>query len=214
MNLITKNAKVFDSMNETGKNPDTDFIRCEKKFLSGKEKSILYIGFGEGQNLIYLLKQGYPVVDGVEASKRRIEYVKKVIKQYRFNNLSTLMHTTNNLIKASNEAYDCVFGWQSLYYNNEHSFKIYLKEIYRVLKPNGSLVVSMISERHSFCKKDQDTAERGVNAQGDCTFFCIRNMTHIEELFCQFRIESVGYYDNDLFGDGTSNHHYVILLKK
>jgi hypothetical protein len=72
--ILESNKKEWDEMPILGMHVDINLVRCQKRlFGEAKNKKILYIGFGEGQNLEYLAREGFEVY-GTEIAKSRLNY--------------------------------------------------------------------------------------------------------------------------------------------
>ena len=138
--VIRQNKKDFEKIGQYNMHIDTNLIRCKKNlFDDGKGKKLLYIGFGEGHNLAYFLKEGFKCY-GTEISKNHVDYVNKRLK-----GKARLRLVDSNILPYKDNFFDVVVAWQSLYYNNERSLREALYEIQRVLKPGGCFLSSMVS---------------------------------------------------------------------
>ena len=106
--------------------------------LSGE--SILEFGFGTAQNLI-LLKQRKPeaLVQGVDIDPKI-----KSIAEYKLrkNNLDVPLHLYDgNTLPFSDKSFDKVFSSLVFHQLNVETKLHCLKELHRVLKPNGTLII-------------------------------------------------------------------------
>lgn len=102
-------------------------------------KKILDIGCGDGHNMYYLSKWKQNLVIGIELSQDTIRIAKK-----RYPNLD-IRHMNAEKIKFQNQEFDEVYAIDIL----EHVDKLdkVVKEIYRVIKVGGKLIVGVPYEK-------------------------------------------------------------------
>lgn len=205
---------VWNKLQIVSMNLDVNLVRLQQYlFPKGRGKKLLYIGFGEGQNLVYLAKQGFDVY-GTELAETRIKETKKRLKK---ENLKAHLYlVSSNQLPFNNDFFDVVVAWQSLFYNNGETLKNALKEIRRVLKPGGQFLSSVISTKqellchkkigHSLYRPAKETG------QGDCVIFCFKNKKEIRWLWRDFSKVKIGFYSSYLFKN--RNFHYVVYCLK
>lgn len=99
-------------------------------------KTILDIACGSGYGANYLAQNGAKFVVGIDISEKAIAHAKK---HYKASNLRFLIGDATCLA-LKNNSFDVVVSFETLEHIPE--YKKYLKETYRVLKPNGPFIVS------------------------------------------------------------------------
>ncbi|MBL7045403.1 MAG: class I SAM-dependent methyltransferase [Parcubacteria group bacterium] len=205
---------VWENINVHGMNLDVNLVKCQKYlFPDSAGKKLLYIGFGEGQNLIYLAKEGFDVY-GTEIAENRFSEAKKRLKKHKIR--ADLRLVESNLLPFKDDYFDVVIGWQSLYYNNKETLTGALSEINRVLKPGGKFLSSMISPKQTLlCNKEiapsvyHPAKETG---QSNCIVFCFKTKEQINRIYKEFVNIRIGFYSSYLFR--SHNFHYVIACEK
>ncbi|MBI2024680.1 MAG: class I SAM-dependent methyltransferase [Candidatus Harrisonbacteria bacterium] len=212
--IFERNKSVWDNLKISSMNLDVNFVRCQKYlFPEGRKKKLLYIGFGEGQNLEYLAKAGFDVY-GTEIAESRVGETKKRLKKNKLK--ARLYLVKSSALPFQDGFFDIVVAWQSIYYNDENGLKAILKEINRALKPKGQFLSSMISTKQNLLcsKKIGLSTYRPAKKTGqqNCTIFCFKNKNQIRKLYGDFARIKIGFYSSYLFK--SRNFHYVIYCVK
>ena len=78
-----------------------------------KGKKVLDIGFGHGNNLLFLAQLGFQLY-GIEVTPGIGEVVQKRLAQYGYS--STLCQGTNREIPFEHETFDAIVSWDVLHY--------------------------------------------------------------------------------------------------
>lgn len=100
-----------------------------------KDKTILDIASGEGYGS-NILAQRAKYVYGVDISEEAVAHAKS---KYKSNNLQYLHGSATN-IPIANETIDMVVSFETIEHHDKHEEM--MREIKRVLKPNGILIIS------------------------------------------------------------------------
>ena len=114
---------------------------AKKKIKKGSK--ILDVGTGEGYGSAYLaLADKEFNVIGIDIDKN---YILHARKKYTFNNLKFKLYNGNKL-PFEDSKFDAVTAFQVIeHIKDEHNF---ISEIYRVLKPNGILIITTPNRIH------------------------------------------------------------------
>ena len=156
--IVKKNVEKYEKIYIRGQNhnyPNLDLVRIQKIFLKNYLGKTLDYGFGTGENLIFLSKEGHKMF-GLETSPTVINLVKKKLKKNKVkSNLSILKNSKklpykknffNNIVCIS------VLSQLKTKKNVEHL----LSEFLRVLKKDGNLIIDINGPKsgHFFNKND------------------------------------------------------------
>lgn len=115
----------------------------ESNKLSKKSK-VLELGCGEGQNAIYLLKNGYNIFAS-DVSPEAIKWCKEKAKEQNFdeNHFFVLDALNNNL----SDSFDCIFSISTLHMLVlEEDRKKFLDFIYSHLKTKGIAIITVMGD--------------------------------------------------------------------
>lgn len=156
--IVKKNVEKYDKIYIRGQNhnyPNLDLVRIQKIFLKNYLGKTLDYGFGTGENLIFLSKEGHKMF-GLETSPTVINLVKKKIKK---NNVKSNLNVLKNSEKLpyKKNFFDnivCISVLSQL--KTKKNVGHLLREFLRVLKKGGNLIIDINGPKsgHFFNKND------------------------------------------------------------
>lgn len=131
-------------------------LNLDKK--SFKKKKICDVSCGEGRDLLFLKECGFDVY-GTEISEEMVKTVQRNIE-----NKSIARHIkvgTNDSVPFKDGYFDYLLSWNACYYTGKtKDFNLHVKEFARILKPGGTLVLS-IPKKTAFIFKKSDKYKPG-----------------------------------------------------
>jgi ubiquinone/menaquinone biosynthesis C-methylase UbiE len=135
--------KIFEKYGKCFDKPHEDMARIAKLLKKENAKKILDVGCGSGRHVVYLAQKGFDVW-GIDDSQEGINLSNNWLKKIKL---------TANLKVASffkkfpfeNNYFDAVISTWSIHHGKEKQVKFSIKEIERVLKPNGIVYISVTS---------------------------------------------------------------------
>lgn len=114
----------------------------ETKFVKENilaNKKILELGIGTGRNAEYILKKSN-ILYGVDAANNMLTHCKKKFeKEVSEKKLHLILSDLDRKLPFNNKKFDQIICIRVIKYIN--NWKDLLKEAYRVLKPNGTLII-------------------------------------------------------------------------
>jgi demethylmenaquinone methyltransferase/2-methoxy-6-polyprenyl-1,4-benzoquinol methylase len=116
--------------------------------LDKKAKNVLDIATGTGDLAIMMAREDIDKITGLDISSGMLEVGKKKVKDLGFDNKVDMIIGDSENLPFKDETFDAItvaFGVR-----NFENLELGLKEIYRVLKKQGSLVVLETSQPNSF----------------------------------------------------------------
>ena len=135
-----------------GKYPSEEFIRfIARNFYNKRRKKIkiLELGCGPGANIWYLSREGFDVY-GIDGSNIAIKKAKKRLKKENLKATLILGDVIN--IPFKDNFFDLVFDIECLYSNSYLETKKILREVHRVLSPDGLFYSKTFSTKISGLK--------------------------------------------------------------
>lgn len=123
---------------------------------------VLDLGCGVGQYTKYFLDKNYEVV-ATDISYKALEYLKN-----KYSNVETIKQDMTKSFNIKDNEFDIVFANLSIHFFNEKDTINLLKEIKRILKPNGLFIGSVNSTKAYEFIKDHVTPiqENYYNSNG------------------------------------------------
>ena len=154
-------------------------------------KKVLDIGFGHGNNLLFLHTLGM-VLYGIEVQSEICAVVGDRLKKHGIE--SDLRQGTNQQIPFPDQMFDFLVSWDVLHYEStEDHLRQALAEYYRVLKPGGRLFLSTVAPESSVLRQARIVGPHRYQLSRDddfrkgTIFFCCDRpaylQTYLEERF-------------------------------
>ena len=151
-NIWAESYKLFKQTGEELAYPSETLIRLFKgDYVTGKRedvsgKSVLDMGFGNGNNTIFLASLGMKA-SGVEVHQDICDQVQKTLKSVGLS--ADLRVGVNQKIPFEDDSFDYLVSWNVLHYEGtEEGVKAGIEEYARVLKPGGRLLLSTTGPAH------------------------------------------------------------------
>jgi ubiquinone/menaquinone biosynthesis C-methylase UbiE len=122
------------------------------KYLPKKRIRILDAGGGTGRFAIPLAKKGYDITLS-DISKTMLDKAKKISNENRINSINFVKESITDMKNQKNNSFDAVLIMNAIldYCGNHRKA---LKEIMRVLKPNG-ILIGNVNNRFVYCSQHE-----------------------------------------------------------
>lgn len=192
---------------------------CEESYYYANKwrregrRSVLDLGCGLGRHALLFAKCGFKVT-ACDISPEAIGYLKKSCRE-NGTDLRALVADMNSLPFAD-DAFDCVFAMHAAGHCDTDGMKRILREIKRVLKPKGTVFLTLCSkETYTFAETglprlDPNTVIKTDGPEKGVPHFFADPKT-IEELFAEFELIKVRMIDDCYYGGSWKNQkHYFI----
>ncbi|MBE3092521.1 MAG: class I SAM-dependent methyltransferase [Actinobacteria bacterium] len=125
------------------KNVSDEFLPIALKWKEGNLNTVLDLGCGIGRNALYMARTGFNV-HAFDLSK---EGLSQLSKEAKLQNLNIQIKIGDMLnLPYSNNFFDCLLAFHSIYHTDYDGLKRVISEIYRVLKKNGEIYVTLNSK--------------------------------------------------------------------
>ena len=149
---------------------------------------ILDIGFGKGNDSIFLATKGFRVT-AIDAKKNNVDDLARAAKE---NNLSIKAGQIDvRKFEFRSDTYEIIVAMNSLFFLNGNEFKMIIENIKKSLKPDGIAIISSFTVDDSLFKKLERTANK-IDAQtfqddtGNSWFFLKEE--ELKNMFFDFEI--------------------------
>jgi len=165
------------------------------------EVKILDIGCGTGAGAWYIAREGFSTW-GIDGSKTAIERAKE---RFRKDNLEGIFEI-GDFVKLNypDGFFDCVVDICSIQHNRKESIKRILKEIRRILKPEGKIFTMLINKKTKLV--DQTNPFEG---KGFTYFFDKKKILDLFSGFQDLRVEK-----SEITDQGNLISHFIVMGQK
>ncbi len=179
-----------------------DYIPGLDKDYAGKK--VLDIGFGSGNNLIFLASLGFQLF-GTEVHPEICDSVSGMLRRLGYE--SDLRVGTNRQIPFHDNEFDFLVSWDVIHYeDNEDAMCNAISEYARVLRPGGRLILSTAGPEHKILSGSRTLGGHRyqIGRKGDFregqVFFYFDAPNYVQHYFCEsFRDLLVGRIRDFLF---------------
>ncbi len=202
--------------------PDENIIRIFKgKYLElPKAGKLLDCGFGSGNNLVFLASLGYECY-GLEVAESAIQKASSLMNKYNFPTEFALLNGIEH--PYDDNFFDIVVSWNCLHYNgNRKDVDSTISELFRILKPGGTLLLSTISHEHGLVVNSDEISKNqfkvkstyNLDNRAGVVVYSPGTQEDMLELFTDFENLQYGYTKSDLFDANNANACHLVYGKK
>ena len=151
---------LYKKENYFGTGPTLLAIFAKKIIEDNSLHHILELGCGQGRDAVFFSRLGYNIL-ATDISKNAIDFVNKVKKEEKLDNLEVLVHDTQKVLNVNNSKFDLIYSNLALqFFNIAELEKIFLN-IYELMKHNSYFLFSTKKfgdKYHNFGNKISDNA--------------------------------------------------------
>jgi ubiquinone/menaquinone biosynthesis C-methylase UbiE len=181
-------------------------------------KNIMDLGCGEGRHSIYLAQQGFKVY-ATDISETGIEITKSKAEELKLENIQFKQHDMRDMPFDNNSLDGILCVWTTGQGILEDSRKN-VNEIYRVLKPNGVVVIDYISVDDKQYGKgneiEKDTFINNIEGEENIPYH-YSTSNELKELYSNFsnvQITPIDYHFFDSSGRKDTIKAFVVISIK
>ncbi len=187
---------------EYGKEVDRREKNCINKYFAGiSRENVLEIGCGTGHWTEYFSENGFKL--------KCIDYSAKMIERAISKNIPNAEFSIGNAqeLKYSDESFDSVFTITCLEFVADRAKAF--SEIYRVLKPKGTLLLAVLNQ-NSVLAKSKDDIPTFENAH----FYTKNELLELLSEYTEISINDCAKLDNEfkLVSDDENDEHEGMMI--
>ena len=177
-----------------------------------KEKTVLDFGCGPGRNIVKYNDQ-FKNIDGVDISKINLEKAKIWMEYNNINQNNLYLCNGVDLNIINDEQYDIIMSTICFQHICVYTIRYnYLKEFYRILKPNGYITIQMGYGGISTTKNSVDYYDDNYDAittNGGCDTR-VNNYEEIEKDLTNIGFKNFKYYIRPV-GPGDDHPNWIFF---
>jgi len=189
--------------------PEEEVIeRARAAYATGARRA-LDLGCGVGRHALALADAGFEV-DAFDASRTGLAEVAAKAEEH---GLSIATHQGNmTKLPFDDGQFDFIVSWNVIYHGDDPALRQAIAEIHRVLRPGGTMLVTMLSKRHeTFGVGEEISKNTWVDADAESDkahphYYCDARET--VELFDAFDIRSL--VDVEQRGKPGNGHWHIV----
>lgn len=136
--------EMLDQNDKYWNTPAPEIFYLSQKWKENGFEKFLDVGCGFGRNLFYMAKQGFNC-SAFDLSIHAVELTKEKAKEQNIN-LENICVADMLSFPYENESFDCLLALNVISHTDKNGFEKTLKEIKRVLKPNGEAYFTLGSK--------------------------------------------------------------------
>lgn len=181
-------------------------------------RNVMDLGCGTGRHSIYLAQQGFKVY-ATDISETGLEITKSKAEKLNLSNIEFKQHDMRDISFANNSFDGILCVWTTGHGTLEDSRKN-VNEIYRVLKPNGVVVIDYVSkDDKNYCKGieiEKDTFINNVEGEENIPhhYSTIEELKKLYSKFSHAEIKPIDYHFNDSNGGKHTIKAFVVISIK
>lgn len=195
---------------------EESYFYC-KKWKKEDGNKLLDLGCGLGRHSILFAQEGFDVT-AIDLSEYGVNELNKKKDGLNINTYVCDMHD----MPFEDESFDYIWAYHVISHTDTRGFKEVLREIKRVLKPNGEIYISLSSKlSHNYTNENNPSIDQNTVIKMDdgpekgVPHFYV-DLSDIEELFDGFDLSRVRLIDDCLNSGVKKNdvHYYINAYKR
>jgi len=168
--------------------------------MKNRKLRVLDLGCGAGRHLIYMANQGFES-HGIDISETGLNLTKDRLRKRNFE--ARIIKCNMNLLPYIDSCFDAVISLHTIYHQKIEEIRETISEIHRLLRKEGFLLVSFLSEKTYSCGKGVKVEENTFVGQEGVEKGVLHHFTDEEEirrLFKSFKIVNMELREREVEG--------------
>ncbi len=199
--------------------PSDESYYLTHRWKKSDYKDILDFGCGLGRHAIHFAKEGFNVF-AFDLSETAVEHVKQWAEKEKVQ-VEAVCADMQKLPYEDN-SFDCIFAYHVISHTDTMGMKVILKEIERVMRPDGEIFLTLCSKETwsfkdaGYPKLDANTVIKVEDGPENGVPHFYVTAEDILELMSDFEMIKMRHID-DCYWNGAlrnSKHYFVVARKK
>jgi len=207
-------SKIEPKEREYWSTPSKDVFQFMFYLKQRGQKKVYDLGCGIGRNLFFLINMGFDVY-GSDYSLDAVVEVNHHLEEMKYPN--RVKHESMTEITEPDESYDAVIAYNVVYHACLLDMAKALKNIYRILKPSGSLLITFQSRKSPSYKKELEiepwTIVKNKGDEKDIPHHYV-DRDEIFQLLSGYDIVELSYIEHEYDNLKFKGCHYVVTAMK
>lgn len=189
------------------------------KHLLPKEITFLDYGFGSGNHSEFMIEKVKELY-GIEISQEAITLNSERLNKYPNFKEENLVLSHNDYIEEFENKFDFIIAWNCLSYNDHEGLNQVIEYLYKYLKEDGILILSLPTQRSAFRKHSKEVSPntyiigKEISEQEGCTIVVPQDEVDFENYFSKFKTLDIGHEEIVSYKGGAEQSHYYGVFQK
>ncbi len=178
------------------------------------QKKVYDLGCGLGRHLFFLIEMGFDV-HGSDYSPDAVEEVNRRLEESEYPH--RVKHESMTEVSEPDEFYDAVIAYNVVYHAYLVDMKKALDNIYRILKPGGSLLITFQSIKSPIYNREEEVEPGTVVKKKEPEIGVPHHLvdrSEILRLLPGYRIEDLRYVEHEYDRMRGKGCHFVVTAIK
>lgn len=203
-------AKIESDEREYWSIPSKDVFQFMFHLKRRGQKKVYDLGCGIGRNLFFLIEMGFDVY-GSDYSLDAVMEVNNCLGENR------IKHESMTEISEPDKSYDAVIAYNVIYHACLSDMVKALKNVYRILKPSGSLLITFQSKKSPSYNRELEvepwTTIKNEGHEKDILHHYV-DREEIFQLLSGYNIIELSYVEHEYNNLKSKGCHYVVTAIK
>ena len=207
-------AKIESEEREYWSMPSKDVFQFMFHLKHYRQRKVYDLGCGIGRHLLFLIDMGFDVY-GSDYSLDAVVEVNRHLEKIEYTH--RVKHESMTKITEPDESYDAVIAYNVVYHACLSDMVKALNNIYRILKPLGSLLITFQSRKSPGYKKELEvepwTIVKNKGNEKDIPHHYV-DRDEIFQLLSGYDIVELSYIEHEYDNLKSKGCHYVVTAMK
>lgn len=194
--------------------PSKDVFQFALRLKEMNYKKVYDLGCGIGGNLFFLIEMGFDVY-GSEYSEDAVKEVNSKLEKLNYSH--RIKYEPMTEISEKDESFDAVVAYNVVYHAYAANMKKALSHIYRILKPEGNLLITFQSRRSPAYKQEEELEPGTIIKKDGFEAGIPHHFVHRDEIFSLltgYRINEISHVEHEYDDLRFKGCHFVVTAVK